>query len=376
MNTLDKKDALLMLADGTAFRGKSYGASITKTGEICFNTGMTGYQEIFSDPSYYKQIVICTHVHIGNYGKLDLESESQGMKISGLVCKNFSTFASRKISDGSIKNWFLEENVPVISDLDTRAIVRYIRNKGAMNAIISTENLSSEELKHRLNSEPSMEGLELSSFVSTTYSYTEGNDNSEIRIALLDLGVKQSIIRNLIKLGCFVKVFPAKTSFEEMLQFKPNGFLISNGPGDPSSMDYAVETVKKILVSKIPLFGICLGHQILAKALGAGTYKMFNGHRGINHPIKNLITGKSEITSQNHGFAVIKEDVDKNENIEITHIHLNDQTVAGIRLKSGFAFSVQYHPEAAPGPHDSSYLFKTFILHVETFKKNLLNNSI
>jgi carbamoyl-phosphate synthase small subunit len=361
MNTLDKKDALIMLADGTTFRGKSYGASITKTGEICFNTGMTGYQEIFSDPSYYKQIVICTHVHIGNYGKLNLESESQGMKISGLVCRNFSTFASRQKSEGSIKNWFLEENVPVISDLDTRAIVRYIRNKGAMNAIISTENLSDEELKNRLNYEPSMEGLELSSFVSTTYSYTEGNSDSEIRIALLDLGVKQSIIRNLTKLGCFVKVFPAKTSFEEMLMFKPDGFMISNGPGDPSSMDYAVDTVKNIVASKIPLFGICLGHQILAKALGAGTYKMFNGHRGINHPIKNLITGKSEITSQNHGFAVIKEDIDKNNDIEITHIHLNDKTVAGIRLKSGLAFSVQYHPEASPGPHDSNYLFHDFI---------------
>jgi carbamoyl-phosphate synthase small subunit len=361
MNTLDKKDAVLMLADGTTFRGKSYGASITKTGEICFNTGMTGYQEIFSDPSYYKQIVICTHTHIGNYGKLDIESESQGMKISGLVCKNFSLFASRQKSEGSIKNWFLEENVPVISDLDTRAIVRYIRNKGAMNAIISSENLTEEELKIRLNSEPSMDGLELSSYVSTPYSYTEGNENSKYRIALLDLGVKQSIIRNLINLDCFVKIFPAKTSFQEMQEFKPDGFMISNGPGDPSAMNYAIETVKQILINKIPLFGICLGHQILAKALNAGTYKMFNGHRGINHPIKNIITGKSEITSQNHGFSVIKEDVESNNDIEITHIHLNDQTIAGIRLKSGLAFSVQYHPEASPGPHDSNYLFHDFI---------------
>ena len=361
MKTSDRKDAILMLADGTTFKGKSYGASITKTGEICFNTGMTGYQEIFSDPSYYKQIVVCTHVHIGNYGKIETESESNEMKISGLVCKNFSTFSSRQLADGNIKNWFLEENIPVIADLDTRAIVRYIRDKGAMNAILSSEDLTEEELKMRLNSEPSMEGLELSSFVSTTYSYTEGNEVGAIRVALLDLGVKQSIIRNLAKLGCFVKVFPAKTPFQEMLEFKPDGFVISNGPGDPSVMEYAVKTVKKIIDSRIPLFGICLGHQILAKALGAGTYKMFNGHRGINHPIKNLITGKSEVTSQNHGFAVIKEDVDKNENIEITHIHLNDNTVAGIRLKSGLAFSVQYHPEAAPGPHDSTYLFHDFI---------------
>jgi carbamoyl-phosphate synthase small subunit len=361
MKDPDKKNAILMLADGTKFRGKSYGASVTKTGEICFNTGMTGYQEIFSDPSYYKQIIVCTHVHIGNYGKKNIESESNRMNISGLVCKNFSTFHSRLSADSNIKNWFLEENIPVIADLDTRAIVRYIRNKGAMNAIISTENLSEEELKFRLSSEPSMDGLELSSFVSTTYSYTVGDESSEIRVALLDLGVKENIIRNLTNLGCFVKVFPAKTSFQDMMEFKPNGFMISNGPGDPSAMEYAINTVAQIVESKIPLFGICLGHQILAKALGAGTYKMFNGHRGINHPVKNLISGQSEITSQNHGFAVIKEDVDNNPEIEITHLHLNDQTVAGLKLKSGLAFSVQYHPEAAPGPHDSTYLFHDFI---------------
>lgn len=350
-----------MLADGTSFKGKSYGASLTKTGEICFNTGMTGYQEIFSDPSYYKQIVICTHTHIGNYGIIDSEYESKGMKISGLVCKNFSSFASRQRSESSIRNWFLDENIPVISDLDTRSIVRHIRNKGAMNAIISSENLTTEELKLRLDSELSMNGLELSSFVSTPYSYTEGNENSLYRIALLDLGVKQSIIKNLTNLSCFVKIFPAKTTFNEMLEFKPDGFMISNGPGDPSAMEYAVETVKLILNSNLPMFGICLGHQIFARAMGVETYKMFNGHRGINHPVKNILTGLSEITSQNHGFTISENDVKNHTDLEITHLHLNDNTIAGIQHKNGKAFSVQFHPESSPGPHDSNYLFNKFI---------------
>jgi carbamoyl-phosphate synthase small subunit len=373
MTIADKKEAVLILADGKIFKGKSFGPSLTKTGEICFNTGMTGYQEIFTDPSYYNQIVVCTNVHIGNYGKLDSEAESKGIKISGLVCKNFSRFSSRQRSEGNIRNWFIEENTPVVSDLDTREIVRYIRDKGAMNAIISTDGTSIDELKNTLKTTPSMEGLELSSFATTPHAYTQGNDLSNIRIALLDLGVKQNIIRSLVNLGCFVKVFPAKTSFSEMCAFNPSGFMISNGPGDPSAMSYAVNTVKEILDEKIPLFGICLGHQILAKALGVSTFKMFNGHRGINHPIKNLITGKSEITSQNHGFAISKDDVSKISEIEITHIHLNDGTIAGIRLKSQEAFSVQYHPEASPGPHDSSYLFKQFI---ESTKKvtNPFNN--
>jgi carbamoyl-phosphate synthase small subunit len=300
-------------------------------------------------------------VHIGNYGMIEGETESNGMKISGLVCKNFSSFASRYKSNGNIKNWFQEEGIPVIADLDTRAIVRYIRDKGAMNAIISSENFTKEELKEKLDSEPDMAGLELSSFVSTPFAYTEGNQTSPYRIALLDLGVKQSIISNLTNLGCFVKVFPAKTSFDEMMEFKPNGFMISNGPGDPSAMDYAVETLRQVLKSNLPMFGICLGHQVFARAMGVETYKMFNGHRGINHPVKNILTGLSEITSQNHGFTVSENDVKNHIDLEITHLHLNDNTIAGIQHKNGKAFSVQFHPESSPGPHDSKYLFNKLL---------------
>jgi carbamoyl-phosphate synthase small subunit len=283
---------------------------------------------------------------------------------------------SREVASESLYDYLEKQNLIVISDVDTRALVSYIRDNGAMNAIISTDGTSIEDLKIKLEQAPNMEGLDLASVVSTKEPYFFGNENATYKIAALDLGIKTNILRNLAKRNCFIKVFPYNATFSEMKAFNPDGYFLSNGPGDPDPLASAQEVARNILSENKPLFGICLGHQVIALANGISTYKMFNGHRGINHPVKNLITGKSEITSQNHGFAVIKEDVDKNENIEITHIHLNDQTVAGIRLKSGFAFSVQYHPEAAPGPHDSSYLFKTFILHVETFKKNLLNNSI
>jgi carbamoyl-phosphate synthase small subunit len=363
--------AILVLADGKVFHGISVGKPRTSTGEICFNTGMTGYQEIFTDPSYFGQIVISTHVHIGNYGINETDVESESIKIAGLICKDFSSFYSRNLADKSIEDYFEEQNIPVLFSIDTRELVRYIRDKGAMNAIISSETTDIEELKQQLAIVPSMDGLELASRVSTKNSYTLGNPDSSLRVALLDLGVKQSITNCLIERGCFVKIFPAKSTFEEMQEFNPNGYMISNGPGDPASMTYAVETVRKIMTSKIPMFGICLGHQVFAKACGVGTYKMFNGHRGINHPIKNIETGLCEITSQNHGFAVNEEDVANHPELSITHIHLNDHTIAGLRTKSGNAFSVQYHPEASPGPHDSRYLFDNFIQNILEFAKQL-----
>ena len=356
-----RKKALVLLADGTIFYGKSVGIEGTSTGEICFNTGMTGYQEIFTDPSYFGQIMVTANAHIGNYGVNDQEVESEGIKISGLICRNFSFNHSRVDSDGNLKNWFEKHNIVAISDVDTRALVAYIRDNGAMNAIISTEIDDIEGLKRKLSGVPSMEGLELASKVSTKKAYLLGDENAAIRIAALDIGIKKNILRNLVKRGAYIKVFPFDAVFSELEAFNPNGYFISNGPGDPEPLKAAQELAKEIIKRDLPLFGICLGHQVIALANGISTYKMHNGHRGINHPVKNLLTGKGEITSQNHGFAIDKEQTVQNENIEITHVHLNDHTVAGIKLKNKPVFSVQYHPEASPGPHDSEYLFDQFI---------------
>ncbi len=365
MKYQQRKKALVLLADGTIFHGKSVGIEGTVTGEICFNTGMTGYQEIFTDPSYFGQIMVTTNAHIGNYGVNDNEVESDGIKISGLIVRNFSFEHSRVDSDGNLKDWFVKHNLVAISDVDTRALVSYIRDNGAMNAIITTETDNIEDLKAQLSKVPSMEGLELASKVSTKEPYFVGDENAKYKIAALDIGIKKNIIRNFVKRGAYVKVYPYNSSFEDLQSWNPDGYFISNGPGDPEPLIDAQAVAKEIIKRDLPLFGICLGHQVIALANGISTYKMHNGHRGINHPVKNLLTGKGEITSQNHGFAINREETEANKDVEITHLHLNDQTVAGIRLKDKNCFSVQYHPEANPGPHDSEYLFDQFIENIK-----------
>ncbi len=362
MNFQNQKKALILLEDGTIFHGKSI-ANIegTAVGEVCFNTGMTGYQEIFTDPSYYGQLAITTNAHIGNYGVMNDENESSSIKIAGLICKNFSYDYSRESADNSLENFFKTNNLFAISDVDTRALVSYIRKNGAMNAVITTEVDDITALKDKLKKVPHMQGLELASKVSTTKPYFYGNENASMKIAALDLGIKENILRNFAMRDVYIKVYPYNTTFAEMEQWQPDGYFISNGPGDPEPLIEAQTLAKCILEHNKPLFGICLGHQVIALANGISTFKMHNGHRGINHPVKNLLTGKGEITSQNHGFAISKDDANANADIEITHVHLNDQTVAGIRLKNKPCFSVQYHPEASPGPHDSSYLFDDFV---------------
>ena len=361
-----KRKALVILADGTIFYGKSVGDKEgTAFGEVCFNTGMTGYQEIFTDPSYFGQIMVTTNAHIGNYGVNPSEVESDGIKISGLIVRNFSFEHSRVDSTGNLKDWFVKHNLVAISDVDTRALVSYIRDHGAMNAIISTEIDNIDNLKVQLSNVPSMEGLELASKVSTKEPYFVGDENSDLKIAALDIGIKKNIIRNFVKRGAYVKVFPYDSSFEDLHSWNPDGYFISNGPGDPEPLKQAQELAKEIIKRDLPLFGICLGHQVIALANGISTYKMHNGHRGINHPVKNLLTGKGEITSQNHGFAINREETEMHPDVEITHVHLNDHTVAGIRLKNKNCFSVQYHPEASPGPNDADYLFDQFIENIQ-----------
>jgi carbamoyl-phosphate synthase small subunit len=362
------KKALLLLADGTIFHGKAVGKEGTAFGEVCFNTGMTGYQEIFTDPSYFGQLMVTTNAHIGNYGVNNEEVESDSIKISGLICKNFSYDYSRDNSDGSLEDFLNNQNLLAISDVDTRALVSYIRDNGSMNALITTDVDNIDALKDQLAKVPNMNGLELASKVSTKEPYFYGNENASIKIAALDLGIKTNILRNLAKRDAYIKVFPFDASFEDLKAFNPDGYFLSNGPGDPEPLVSAQNVAKKIIEENKPLFGICLGHQVIALANGISTYKMHNGHRGINHPVKNLVTGKGEITSQNHGFAINKEETEAHSDIEITHVHLNDDTVAGIKMKSKNCFSVQYHPEASPGPHDSSYLFDEFIQNIKSDK--------
>ncbi len=366
MKYSNKRPALILLADGTIFHGKAVGDKEgTSFGEVCFNTGMTGYQEIFTDPSYFGQLMVTTNAHIGNYGATDEETESDDVKIAGLICRNFSYVHSRQNAEESLEEFLNKNNLFAISDVDTRALVSYIRDNGAMNAVISTDVDNIEGLKKQLSEVPSMNGLELASKVSTTEPYFFGDEKSSLKIAALDIGVKRNILRHFAKRGAYIKVFPYNTSYSEMKAWGPDGYFLSNGPGDPEPLKNAIQVARDVLEEDQPLFGICLGHQVIALANGISTYKMHNGHRGINHPVKNLLTGKGEITSQNHGFAINREETEANDQIEITHVHLNDHTVAGIRVKDKNCFSVQYHPEASPGPNDATYLFDQFIENIQ-----------
>ena len=361
--------AVLLLDDGTVFYGKTAGKVGTTGGEICFNTGMTGYQEIFTDPSYHGQVLIMTNVHIGNYGIKEDEEESDDIQISGLICREFTDMYSRPMATDSIQSYLERKGLVAITGVDTRALVRKIRSEGAMNCLISSETTDIATLKKQLAEVPNMKGLELSSKVTTTEPYDVGDPDATFKVAALDLGIKKNILRNLIERDCLVRVFPARTDFNDINDWGPHGFFISNGPGDPAAMDYAVNTAKQMLATEKPVFGICLGHQILALAVDIDTYKMHHGHRGINHPVKNLITGKCEITSQNHGFGVDPEKIRaKADVVEVTHVNLNDDTVEGIQLREHNAFSVQYHPEASPGPHDANYLFDEFKARLEAVK--------
>ncbi len=353
--------AWLYLEDGSLFQGISFGAKGTAGGELCFNTGMTGYQEVFTDPSYTGQVLIMNNAYVGNYGVKDGDVESNSVKISALICKNISRRFSRMVANGSLEDYLVKNNIVSISDVDTRALVQHVRSKGAMNCVISTEFSDEERLREALAKVPDMAGLELSSQISTKEAFTIGSPDAPIRIAVMDYGVKIKILQCMTERNAYLKVFPAKTGIEELEKFAPHGYFISNGPGDPASMDYAVTTVKDILATNKPFFGICLGHQLLARANNIPTFKMHHGHRGLNHPVKNLITGKSEITTQNHGFGVDPESVKNSDLVEITHVNLNDGSIEGIRMKNKPAFSVQYHPEATPGPHDSRYLFDQFL---------------
>ncbi|MES2329167.1 MAG: glutamine-hydrolyzing carbamoyl-phosphate synthase small subunit [Bacteroidota bacterium] len=356
-----KQAAILLLADGHVFHGHSFGKTGTATGEICFNTGMTGYQEVFTDPSYTGQILIMNNVHVGNYGVKSVDVESSSVKIRGLIARNLEEQFSRLMAEGDLNEYLKANNIVAIDNIDTRALVAHIRTKGAMNCIISTEILDLDKLKAELDKVPDMDGLELASTVSTTEEYELGDVNASLKVAVLDYGVKKHILECLVSRGAHVRVHPAKTSIARLKEFNPTGYFISNGPGDPAAMPYAVETVRDILKENKPVFGICLGHQLLALANDIPTFKMHHGHRGLNHPVKNIITGQCEITTQNHGFGVDPEAVRKHPNVEVTHVNLNDDSIEGIRLKDRPAFSVQYHPESTPGPHDSRYLFDRFV---------------
>lgn len=357
----NNKQAILLLEDGTTFYGKAFGKIGTTTGELCFNTGMTGYQEVFTDPSYTGQILIMNSVHVGNYGIKNDEVESDSIKINGLICRNLEEQYSRIQAHLSVQDYLEQNNLVAIDGIDTRVLVTQVRNNGAMNCIISSEEHSLDILKNKLANCPKMDGLELASKVSTKQPYELGDASAKLKVAVLDFGIKKNILNCLVERGVRVKVFPAKTPASQLKAFNANGYFLSNGPGDPSAMPYAIETVKEILTENKPLFGICLGHQLLALANGITTFKMHHGHRGLNHPVKNIITGKCEITTQNHGFGVQPKSVKESSMVEITHINLNDDSIEGIRLKNKPAFSVQYHPEATPGPHDSRYLFDDFI---------------
>ena len=369
MDYIKRDEAVVVLEDGTVFYGKSVGVKGIRWGEICFNTGMTGYQEVLTDPSYFGQIMLSTTPHVGTYGVTEGEDDSSSIKVAGLVCKDFSFDYSRPVARESLSEWLSKEDVVAIYDVDTRALTAHIRDLGATNAIICTDGTSVEALKAMFVDVPSMEGLELASKVSTEECYFFGNPDAQYKVSILDFGVKTNILRCLAERDCYLKVYPYNSTLEDLLDFSPNGIFLSNGPGDPKALgDLGVlSTVQDIVAQDLPVFGICLGHQLIGLSKGATTFKMLSGHRGVNHPVLNLLTGRGEITSQNHGFALSRESVDDSDSLEVTHVHLNDQTVAGIRVKDKAIFSVQYHPESSPGPHDSRYLFDEFVENMDKF---------
>ncbi len=368
MASLEYEPAILLLDDGRIFRGQAFGARGEAIGEVCFNTGMSGYQEILTDPSYHKQIVTMTTPHIGNYGVNPDDIESGGIQVAGFVIREETVIPSNQRATMSIGDYLREYDVVGIQGVDTRALVRHIREEGAMNGIISTDDFDLESLREKLNRAPGMKGLDLCMEVTCRQKHrwdspgmvSNGGSDSrpEWRVAAIDYGIKHNILRLLTQRHCDITIFPADVNPEEILAMDPDGIFLSNGPGDPAAVTYAIKTLERLLGKK-PIFGICLGHQLLAHAVGSRTFKLKFGHRGINHPVRNMRTGKVEITSQNHGFAV--DDASVPSNIEITHMNLNDNTVEGLYCKDIPAFSVQYHPEASPGPHDSRYLFDEFI---------------
>jgi len=363
--------AVLLLEDGTLFEGKAFGAKGIKCGEVVFNTAMTGYQEILTDPSYHEQIITMTYPLIGNYGTNNCDTESRKVFARGFIVKENCDYPSNWQSSGSLNDYLAKNKVVGLEGIDTRELVKHIRTKGAMRGIISSTQFNVSDLKAKLEKYPGLVGRDIVTKVSSKKPYhwdkgvydvleqTQSLPEAKYKVVAYDFGIKHNILRLLRTHGCDVSVVPAQTTVEDVLNMKPDGVFLSNGPGDPEPVQYAVDNIKKLL-GKLPIFGICLGHQLLALAMGAKSYKLKFGHRGANHPVQNLTTKKIEITSQNHGFCI---DIDSfgGDNVEITHINLNDQTLEGFKCKNLPAFSVQYHPEASPGPHDSNYLFEYFI---------------
>jgi carbamoyl-phosphate synthase small subunit len=374
------EEAVLALEDGTVFEGASFGAPVQRTGEVVFNTAITGYQEIFTDPSYKGQIVVLTYPQIGNYGSNLLDSESGGPYIEGLVVREISPIASNWRSDDKAEHFLAKHGIPVIADVDTRRLVRLLRDRGAMRGIIAVGTEERGKLIEHVKNSPAMAGLNLVSKVSTSiqYEWTLGvepvsssdkpapNEAARFHVVAYDYGIKRNILRHLVQIGSRVTVVPSNTSAEDILALHPDGVFLSNGPGDPEPLQHESRQVRK-LIGKTPVFGICLGHQILGLALGGKTYKLKFGHHGANHPVLNKLTSKVEITSQNHGFCVDPDSL-RDSDVELTHINLNDQTLEGFRHRSEPVFCVQYHPEAAPGPHDSHYLFHDFAKMMEECK--------
>lgn len=367
MSLFTRKKAILALSDGTVAHGWAVGFDGTTGGEICFNTSMTGYQEIFTDPSYFGQLMMMTYPHIGNYGVSSRDDEHRKVTISGLIVRSFSQEYSNPSADGTLQDYLVRNKIVGISGVDTRMLVRHIREKGVMNAVISSVISDEKELINLAKNWVSMEGLDLAQEVSRKESQTFKAENQLYKVAAFDYGIKQNMVNSFTKRGCTLRVFPAKTAFEEVADWGADGYFFSNGPGDPNPMDYAIETVNNAKSTGKPIFGICLGHQLMALSEGISVDKMFVGHRGANHPVKNLETGLVEISTQNHGFAVNKASVNP-EKASVSHINLNDDTVEGLRFKTFNGFSVQYHPEASPGPHDSNYLFDQFIKLIEEAK--------